>query len=237
MYYQCNDAVEILMKPSIQAIRSDFDTIALLSKDESGHNITYYSFLLKQLPLRCETSLEIGCGTGAFSRLLAARSDHVLAIDLSPNMVEIAKDHSQQYPNIDFQTADAMNVEFCPQSFDCIVSIATLHHTQMEQMLEKMRSALKIGGILVIHDLFEPEGLFDAAASALAIPTNIAVRLIRSGRLRSRKEVREAWAEHGRHDDYLTMAQVRRLYTEILPGGLIKRHLLWRYTVIWNKPE
>jgi ubiquinone/menaquinone biosynthesis C-methylase UbiE len=225
------------MKHSVRTFRSDFDKIALLSKDESDQNKTYYSFLLKQLPLHCETSLEIGCGTGAFSRLLAARSDQVLAIDLSPNMIRIAKDHSQQHPNIVFQTADAMNVEFRSQSFDCIVSIATLHHIPMEPMLEKMRSALKIGGILIIHDLFESEGLFDAAASALAIPTNIAIRLLRSGRLRARREVREAWAEHGRHDDYLTIAQVRRLCAEILPGAALKRHLLWRYTIIWNKPE
>jgi len=31
-----------------------------------------------------------GCGTGTFSRLLADRSEHVLALDLSPQMIQIA---------------------------------------------------------------------------------------------------------------------------------------------------
>lgn len=225
------------MKPSTQIIRSDFDRIALLSKDEADQNKTYYGFILKQLPSRCETSLEIGCGTGAFSRLLAARSAQVLALDLSPNMIQIAQNRSRQHPNIEYQVADAMEAELSPQGFNCIVSIATLHHVPTEEMLEKIKAALKVGGILVIHDLFQSEGIFDAAASALAIPTNVALRLLRSGRLRARRELREAWAEHARHDHYLTIAQLRRLCAEILPGATLKRHLLWRYSIIWKRTE
>jgi ubiquinone/menaquinone biosynthesis C-methylase UbiE len=223
------------MKHSMRTIQSDFDKIALLSSPDSDHNNTYYNFLLKQVPPRCKNSLEIGCGTGAFSRFLAARSDRVLAIDLSPNMIRIAEERSLNYPNIEFQTADATALELDAEGFDCIVSIATLHHLPLEKMLSKMKAALTIDGTLVIHDLFQSEGLSGAAMSALAVPASLALRLIKSGRLRPDRKVREAWAEHGRHDSYLTVSQVRRVCAAMLPGAIVKRHLLWRYSMIWKK--
>ena len=79
------------MKDLISGIREDFDRIALLPEVRWGHNSHYHDFLLKHIPLHCGNALEIGCGTGKFARLLAERSDHVLALDLSPNMIRIAR--------------------------------------------------------------------------------------------------------------------------------------------------
>ncbi|MBE9171305.1 methyltransferase domain-containing protein [Pleurocapsales cyanobacterium LEGE 06147] len=69
-----------------QKIRDDFDRIALYDREVWNHNNRYHKFLLKQLPLHCERVLDIGCGTGAFSRLLAERCHQVVAIDLSPQV-------------------------------------------------------------------------------------------------------------------------------------------------------
>ena len=52
-------------------VQLDFDHIALLPKEKWSHNDHYHRFLLDQLPPHCSYALEIGCGTGAFSRLLA----------------------------------------------------------------------------------------------------------------------------------------------------------------------
>ncbi len=111
-----------------QKVRNDFDCIALNEQEGWNHNSHYHNFLLKQLPSQSETALDIGCGTGEFSRLLAKRADKVIAIDLSPNMIEVAKQRSQQYTNIDFQVADVFQWEFPQEQFDAIVSIATVHH-------------------------------------------------------------------------------------------------------------
>jgi ubiquinone/menaquinone biosynthesis C-methylase UbiE len=100
------------MAESMSKIRADFDRIALLSENDWNHNDHYHDFLLKQLPPHCTYALEIGCGTGAFSRLLARHADRVLALDLSPQMIRVAKERSKQYPNIGFQVADAMTWEF-----------------------------------------------------------------------------------------------------------------------------
>ena len=219
----------------MSTIQTDFDRIALVSPDGSIHNNHYHNFLLRHLPSKCQSVLEIGCGKGEFSRRLAETSERVLALDLSPEMVRIARELSAPLPHIDFQMADVMTYDLPPEGFDCIASIATLHHLPLREILLKMKAALKPGGVLLILDLFEPAGLGDALLNPLAVSVSAGLRLIHHGRLRSSRAAREAWAAHERHDIYLTMNDLRILCSEILPGAKIKKHLLWRYSVMWRK--
>jgi ubiquinone/menaquinone biosynthesis C-methylase UbiE len=223
------------MAESKSKIQVDFDRIALLSGDSWDHNNHYHDFLLRQLPPHCTYALDIGCGTGAFSRLLARRSDQVLALDLSPQMIRVAKERSKQYSNIDFQVANAITWKFPTEQFDCVASIATLHHLPFEETLLKMRETLRINGTLIILDLFQAEGPSDVLTNALAVPANIILRLIKTGHLREPREVRQAWAEHGRSDSYPTLSQIRQVCASVLPGAKVRKHLLWRYSIIWRK--
>ena len=225
-------------------IQTDFDRIALVSVDGATQNDHYHNFLLRQLPLACHDALEIGCGTGAFARLLAQRSQNVLALDLSPEMIRIARTCSTEFPKIVFELADIRDRVLPLESFNCIATIATLHHLPFREILLKMKAALKPGGVLLVLDLFEhelnllkPEGLLDASLNVLALAVSCTLRLVHQGRLLPRREVRDAWAEHLRHDVYPTMSQVRKLSAEILPGAKIRKHLLWRYSIIWQKPD
>jgi ubiquinone/menaquinone biosynthesis C-methylase UbiE len=219
----------------MSTIQEDFDRIALVSPDGAAHNDHYHNFLLRHLPSNCQNVLEIGCGTGGFARLLAEHSQHVLALDLSPEMIRIARESSTQFPNIDFQLADVRDVPFPIASFDCIATIATLHHLPFPEMLLKMKTALKPGGVLLVLDLFELTGLSDSLLNFLARPMSMALRLIHYGRLRPPREVRAAWAAHEHHDLYPTMSEVRALCERLLPGAKITKHLLWRYSIVWKK--
>jgi ubiquinone/menaquinone biosynthesis C-methylase UbiE len=221
--------------PSMRSIQSDFDRIALLPASGWEHNSHYHGYLLQSIPAHCAQALEIGCGTGAFARLLAQRSDHVLALDLSPQMVRIARQQSSSLSNIDWRIADALTYEFPDSYFDCVVSIATLHHLPLEQILLKISKALKAGGVLIVLDLFQSEGISDLLTSALALPTDVVLRLIKRGHLRESREVRAAWAEHGRSDVFMTLAQIRKICLNVLPNACIRRHLLWRYSIVWTK--
>lgn len=223
------------MTNPISTVQADFDRIAQLSQDGWDHNGHYHDYLLKHVPTSCEAALDVGCGTGAFSRLLARRSDRVVALDVSPRMIEIAKERSRPYSNIDFQVADATRWPFPFYTFDCVASIATLHHLPIEEMLLKMRGTLRVGGTLAILDLYESTGWRDVLAGTAAVPASLALRLIKTGRLREPPQVRAAWAAHGRSDTYPTMAGVRRICEKILPGAEVKKHLLWRYSIIWKK--
>ncbi len=219
----------------MSTIQQDFDRIALVSEDGATHNDHYHNFLLRHFPSNCQKVLEIGCGTGGFARRLAERSTHVLALDVSPEMIRIAREGSAQFPNLEFQLANVRHIPLDVRSFDCIASIATLHHLPFPEMLLKMKAALKPGGVLLVLDLFEPKRLSDSLLNLLALPVSVTLRLIHHGRLLPRREVRDAWKAHGHHDSYPTMNEVRSLCERILPGAKIKQHLLWRYSIVWKK--
>ena len=232
----------------MSTIQQDFDRIALVSaasEDGSTQNDHYHNFLLRHLPSPCQDVLEIGCGTGVFARRLAEGAEHVLALDISPEMIRIARERSAQFPNIDFQLADVCERPLPDESFDCIATIATLHHLPFAEILVKMKAALKPGGVLLVLDLFEPArvsdslvaGLSDSLLNLLAIPVSVTLRLMHHGRLLPRREVRDAWAAHERHDSYPTMSEVHALCAQMLPGAKIKKHLLWRYSIVWKKAE
>jgi SAM-dependent methyltransferase len=221
----------------METVREEFDRIALVSELHSPHDAGRYAdFLLRQVPARCEQALEIGCGTGAFSRRLAGRAAHVLAFDLSPQMIRVARERSAQTPNIEFLVADVLAHEIPRGGFDCAVAVATLHHLPMELMLLKLKAALREGGKLLVLDLFQPEGVRDRLADLVAFPVSTILRLLTEGRLRPPPEVRAAWAEHEKHDTYLTLRQVRDVCAKLLPGARVRRHLLWRYSIVWRKP-
>ena len=136
-----------------------------------------------------------------------------------------------------------MSWNFRSETFDCIASLATFPHVPLRETLSRMRDSLKIGGVLLVLDLFvrernvfKPEGLFDLVLNAVAIPTSVSLRFLHNGRLLPPREVRTAWAVHEQHDTYPTMNEVRMLCAEILPGARVKKHLLWRYSIVWRKP-
>ena len=215
-------------------IQADFDRLAALSKDGWDHNSHYHRFLLRHVPAHCSQALELGCGSGAFARLLATRAQYVLALDLSPQMICIARERSEHYANIDFQRADVRDWEFPAESFDCISSIATLHHLPLEETLAKMKRALRVNGVLLVLDLYQAS-FSDIFTSLAAIPLNLVLRYIKTGHFRDPPEVRAAWAEHGRHDSYLTLSQLRQRCEALLPGAKIRKLLFWRYSLIWKK--
>ena len=220
----------------MSTVQEEFDRIALVSPDGATHNNHYHNFLLRHLPPTCSNSLDVGCGTGSFARRLAERSKHVLALDLSAEMIRIARDRSEKFPNIDFQLADVMDMHFDVGSFDCIATIATLHHLPFEEVVLKMKGALNPGGVMLILDLFEPSGIADSLSNLVALPVSAALRLKHHGRLLPRREERAAWNAHAMHDSYPTIEEVQSICERILPGAKIRKHLLWRYSIVWNKP-
>lgn len=217
-------------------IQADFDRLAHLPDDGWDHNRQYHRFLLEHLPARCEAALDIGCGTGVFTRLLAERADRVVGLDLSPEMIRLAQERSRAYPNIDFQVANALRWQCESDRFDCVASIATLHHLPMAEMLARMKRVLNVNGILLVLDLYKSEGMADILTGAPALPLSAILRIAHTGRLRPSPEARNLWAEHGRHDRYLTIPEVRSICAEALPGAGVRKHFFWRYSIVWRKP-
>ncbi len=105
-------------------------------------------------PKRAARILDVGCGTGFLSLLLAEQGHTVTGIDLSPEMrVKAAEKAKKAELDITFLPGDAENPPFPQQSFDVIVSrhvVWTLPSPQIA--LENWRQLLAPGGAVVIID-------------------------------------------------------------------------------------
>jgi SAM-dependent methyltransferase len=114
---------------------------------------------LLQLGLRAEV-LDVGCGPGWLSELLARCGYSVTGIDISPDMVEIARGRiaalGEVGEGIEAQAEfHAMPVRELPWStrFDAAILYDTMHHFDNEvETLEVIRRALVPGGQLFIHE-------------------------------------------------------------------------------------
>ena len=220
----------------MSSVEADFDRLALLDEEGWTANNHYHDFLIQYVPHNCENALEIGCGTGAFARRLAGRCKRVIAFDLSTAMIRVARSRSIQFTNLEYQLADAMQWHFPEAHFDYICSIATLHHLRQRELLVKLKQALKPGGVLVVLDLVKSNSLVERIFDFVGLGLSGSLRLIHDGRLKQPAEVRKAWEQHGTHDSYSTVDEVRAVADEIAPGSSVRRHLLWRYSMVYQKP-
>lgn len=219
----------------MQKVREDFNSIARFETEKWNRNNHYHPFLLASLPPNCQNALEIGCGIGTFSRLLATRSNRVTAIDLSPKMIEIAENLSKNYTNIDFQVADVLETDFLDSHFDAIVSIATFHHLPLEQVLPKLKKALKPRGKLLILDVSRMESIQDFFIGTIGFSLSSILKIFHNGFTRPTKAERQAWAQHDKTDRFLSFSETAQIYTSYFEKASVQRHLFFRYSVIWKK--
>ena len=221
------------MKPLPQ-IRSEFDRIADLSRELPDVLGPYEAGILDRVPAGIDCALDIGCGTGAVARRLASKARHVVAVDLSSHMIDQAKSRSAAFPNIEFHIGHADEWLGSTVSYDCISAIAVLHHMPLEPMIGKIKHCLRAGGLLLIVDMLDLSGWRNLPQSAVAWPVGAVRNLIVRQRLGGRA-FRQAWRDHGRGETYLTIAQAREIFGSLLPGCEVRHHLLWRYSVVWEK--
>ena len=220
-----------------ESIARDFDRIAGLPDDPWDHNRIYLGVLLRELPARFGSALEIGCGSGELTARLAARAERVLALDLSPRMLAAASARCAGRGNVELVCADAQSYPLAPAHFDAIASVATLHHLPLAPTFARLRDALRPGGVLLALDVVSERTPFEVARSALAFPLNLLGRLATTGRLRPPPEARAAWDAHFASDRFPSVAAVRAAAAELLPGARIREHLFWRYSLVWRKPS
>ena len=102
--------------------------------------------------------LDIGTGPGFFTIILEELGyTTITGIDVSNNMLEIAKENIQKYgkghSNIQLMKMDAQNLDFKPESFDIIVSRnLTWNLEKPQQAYSEWLKVLKPNGTLLIFD-------------------------------------------------------------------------------------
>jgi len=109
-------------------------------------------YLLADIP-KNRRLLEVGCGTGHWSRYFSDMGFTVTGIDLSNDMLEIAR--QKRIPNTRFEIADAGNLPFADDTFDIVAAIAVLEFTAEPSRVvaEMVRCAKKKNGIILVGAL------------------------------------------------------------------------------------
>jgi len=96
--------------------------------------------------------LEVGCGTGSTAIIHAPFVKHIRATDISPNMIEIAKDKAatKNIKNITFEVSACDDISAPNESLDVVLAMSILHLlSDREAMIENIYQMLKPGGAFV----------------------------------------------------------------------------------------
>lgn len=95
--------------------------------------------------------LELGCGTGIFSAMIAEHVKHLTATDSSPEMLEQATHRLGGCPNAELRMEDAYHTSFADGSFSAVLTVNLLHHVDAPgNIVRECRRVLTPGGKLVV---------------------------------------------------------------------------------------
>lgn len=110
--------------------------------------------------------LDLGCGTGNITKKVLERfpKAQITCLDLSENMLEIAKDKLSQYENIDYILNDFTTLDIY-DDYDAIISSLALHHIETDEkkleMYKKIYDALKEGGVFYNADVLKANSTYN----------------------------------------------------------------------------
>jgi SAM-dependent methyltransferase len=194
--------------------------------DYWNHNVHYQPLILAAVPAGCGAALDVGCGDGLLVRRLAPLCRQVTGIDPDAAMIRLARQRSRDYPHVGYVEQDFRNEPYRPGSFDFICSVTAVHHMNFSAALTRMRELARPGGCVAVVGLARDASPADLARGVVAAPVNRVLRMI-----------------HGESSPGAPIAapdmswdQVRAAARDLLPGVSYRRHLLWRYSLVWRKP-
>lgn len=96
--------------------------------------------------------LEVGCGTGSTALRLAPFTGRMLATDVSPGMIAIARERlaAQPVPQLGFALADADAPGQGQGAYDVVLAFSLLHLVEdLDHALQLLVQALRPGGLLI----------------------------------------------------------------------------------------
>jgi 2-polyprenyl-6-hydroxyphenyl methylase/3-demethylubiquinone-9 3-methyltransferase len=100
-------------------------------------------------PLEGKTALDVGCGAGLLAEPLARLGAKVTAIDPTPELISVARDHAAgQGLDIDYRVSAVENLD---GKFDLITSMEVIEHTaDPQQFLNDLAKRLAPNGLLML---------------------------------------------------------------------------------------
>lgn len=144
-----------------ERLRLEFNDWARAGKGESmerGHRPTGEQAIERmKLPPDAQV-LDVGCGSGWATRLMAEKASggRVVGIDISDEMIELARKSSVDFPNTEFKVAGADHLPFTDRSFTHGFSMESLYYYKdIAAALAEVARVMAPGGLFVaVMDLY-----------------------------------------------------------------------------------
>ena len=97
--------------------------------------------------------IEFGCGAGFFTKVLAENASHVMATDLSDEMLAVARTKLEDWQNVIVEKADCEKTDFPDGKFGSVFMANLIHVIENPSIaLKESYRILKDGGLLLIVD-------------------------------------------------------------------------------------
>lgn len=148
---------------------SAFDITAHLYDRINGDQYAPYAAFLKQcfryarIPVK--EVLDLGCGTGGITALLVESGFDMVAVDISPEMLSVAKDREGSenilYVCQDMRSLDLYGtVQAAYSSFDCLNYLSKA--SELDKVFSLLRNYIETGGVLVfdVNTLYRYQNVF-----------------------------------------------------------------------------
>lgn len=127
-----------------------FFKAAFFAHDPSGHSRAAFARYLPPGSVAGADVLEIGCGMGSHTQLLAEAGARLTSVDITPRAVEMTQRRcALKGLSVDVLQADAESLPFAADSFDLVWTWGVLHHSSsFDRCLAEASRVLRPGGRL-----------------------------------------------------------------------------------------
>ena len=114
-----------------------------------GDQLSFHYELAKKYLIPNMKVLDIACGDGYGTRMLAGVAKEVIGGDIDPDVVSQAR-HESKLENVHFHVEDVTNIDFADGMFDAVISMETIEHVDADDCLREITRVLRPGGLAVI---------------------------------------------------------------------------------------
>lgn len=150
--------------PRLKDIKRFYDEAALLYHHErTGQGRLFNEYiempatkaLIEEKTLRRKRVLDIGCGTGIYSKYFLERGAHVTALDISENMLDMTRQHCQGFEKrLTLVRGSFERSAFNENSFDLVLGSFMLgYFRNLDTVYKKIHATLKPGGRSILSSI------------------------------------------------------------------------------------
>jgi len=139
---------------------------------------------LLQETFRTRHVLEIACGTGFWTRIIAEVTATVLGVDASGEMLKAAQQKMAGVSTVRFESCDAYNLDRLRGQFDAGLAVFWLSHVprgRLYEFLTQFHRKLRPGAVVVMADNMNVPGIGGEFVSSAASPDTCKLRDLKDG--------------------------------------------------------